>query len=432
MPTPVTLRQPRLTVLHVIRRAIMTLVYIQVWDQAASMTFFTLLSIAPLLVSLVSIISLTGVEDSVLRGVAEVATVLFPAVDPDALTRSLHGLTPDGGTVVGVVLGSIGTLIAASNAVAAFHRSMHRIYDTREGRQFLPFRAIVFFETIVLLLAIAAAFLMITVGGELALLLGDFLGLDRAVVAAWDVLRWPLLLFVLALYVNIAYYRGPNVHLPRFGLMSAGSLVSTVGLFAMAVLLGWLTTISNDFNDLLGTLNGVLILLVLAWFANIVLIAGAALDAELLRARQLAIGLKAWDRIDLRPRNRWTLDFLQEDRQKAAKLGRIVASNAHDDEPRRLPRSLWLTEASSPLAITGSPEIRAKLLAAADEDRSRETEGDGTGASAQEFREALVRSWSDLRSATSRVVRLGRSGGGSTRAEPVAQDDDEGPESADR
>lgn len=431
MPTPVTLQQPRLTVLHVIRRAIMKLIYIQVWDQAASMTFFTLLSIAPLLVSLVSIISLTGVEDSVLRGISDVATVLFPAVDPGALTRSLHGLTPDGGTVAGVVLGSIGTLIAASNAVAAFHRSMHRIYDTREGRQFLPFRTIVFFETIILLVAIAAAFLMITVGGELALLLGDVLGLDRAVVIAWDVLRWPLLLFVLALYVNVAYYIGPNVHLPRFGLMSPGSLVSTVGLFGMAVLLGWLTTISSDFNDLLGTLNGVLILLVLAWFANIVLIAGAALDAELLRARQLAIGLRAWERIDLRPRNRWTLDFLLDDRQKAGRLGKIVASSAQDEQPRRLPRSLWLTEATSPLAITGTPEIRAKLLAAADEDRAREAEGDSPGASAQEFRVALVRSWSDLRSTTSRVVQLGRPGGGSTRGDLAAQHDDE-PEPTDR
>ena len=57
-----TLQQPRLTVLHVIRRAVMKLIYIQVWDQAASMTFFLLLSIAPLLISLVSIINLLGLE----------------------------------------------------------------------------------------------------------------------------------------------------------------------------------------------------------------------------------------------------------------------------------------------------------------------------------------------------------------------------------
>ena len=51
MTRSVTLQQPRLTVLHVIRRAVMKLIYIQVWDQAASMTFFLLLSIAPLLIS---------------------------------------------------------------------------------------------------------------------------------------------------------------------------------------------------------------------------------------------------------------------------------------------------------------------------------------------------------------------------------------------
>lgn len=449
MPTPSTLQQPRLTILHVIRRAVMTLIYIQVWDQAASMTFFLLLSIVPLLVSLVSLITLVGLEESVVRGAVDLIVVLFPAIDPAALAQSLHGLTPDGGSVVGVVLGSIGTLIAASNAVASFHRAMHRIYDTREGRQFLPFRTIVLFETIVLLVAVAAAALMITVGGELALRLGDALGLDRSVVLVWDVLRWPLLLFVLALYVNVAYHRGPNAQLPRFGIMSAGSLVSVIGLFAMAVLVSWLTSISGSVDALLGTLNGVLILLVLAWFAHIVLIAGAALDAELLRARQLAIGLRAWDRIDLRPRNRWTLDFLREDREMAGKLGRLVAQSAVDGQPRRVPRSLWLAEASSPLTITGSPEIRQTLLAAADEDRARETDEGSGDTSTQAFREALVRSWSDLRSSTSRAAHhlpSGRSGstalsallrgrssatGSSPLESPDAQNDDGPPASQD-
>ena len=336
----------------------MKLIYIQVWDQAASMTFFLLLSIAPLLISLVSIINLLGLEESVLRGIVDLVSVLFPPVDPAALTDALHSLNPDGGTVAGAILGFIGTLIAASNSVAAFHRSMHRIYDTREGRQFLPFRTIVFFETIALLVAVAAAALLITVGGDMAAALGEALGFDETVVAAWNLLRWPLLLFVLVVYVNVAYHMGPNVELPRFGIMSAGSLVSVGALFAMAVLLGWLSSLAGTVDALLGTLNGVTILLVLAWFASIVLIAGAALDAELLRARQLAIGLRAWDRIDLRPRNRWTLDFLREDRRMAGKLGRIVADSALDDLPRRLPRSLWLTEADSPFAVTGTPAVR--------------------------------------------------------------------------
>lgn len=414
MTRSVTLQQPRLTVLHVIRRAVMKLIYIQVWDQAASMTFFLLLSIAPLLVSLVSIINLLGLEQSVLRGIVDLVSVIFPPVDPDALAGSLHSLNPDGGTVAGAILGFIGTLIAASNAVAAFHRAMHRIYDTREGRQFLPFRTIVFFETIALLIAVAAVALMIAVGGDLAARLGEVLGFDQTVVDAWSLLRWPLLLFVLVVYVNVAYYMGPNVELPRFGIMSAGSLVSVAALFGMAVLLGWLTTIAGSVDVLLGTLNGVLILLVLAWFASIVLIAGAALDAELLRARQLAIGLRAWERIDLRPRNRWTLDFLRDDRQMASKLGRIVADSAVDNQVRRLPRSLWLAEADSPFAITGTPTMQQKLREAADEERAHETAGDGNDPSAQAFRAALVHSWDELRSATSRAVHRRPRASGST------------------
>ena len=152
-----------------------------------------------------------------------------------------------------------------------------------------------------------------------------------------------------------------------------------------------------------------LILLVLAWFASIVLIAGAALDAELLRARQLAIGLRAWDRIDLRPRNRRTLDFLREDRRMAGKLGRIVADSALDDQPRRLPRSLWLTEADSAFAVTGTPAMQERLRGAADEERAREASAEAEESSAQAFRVALVHSWDELRGATSRAVHRGGS-----------------------
>ena len=58
-----TYRRPRVTLFHVIRRTIMKLVDMQVWDVAGSMTFYSLLSVVPAAISVVSIVSLLGLQD---------------------------------------------------------------------------------------------------------------------------------------------------------------------------------------------------------------------------------------------------------------------------------------------------------------------------------------------------------------------------------
>ena len=47
-----------------------------------------------------------------------------------------------------------------SNGVAAFHRALHRVYDTREGRPFLWFRTIVFGETVLIVAVVLLAIIL--------------------------------------------------------------------------------------------------------------------------------------------------------------------------------------------------------------------------------------------------------------------------------
>src|SRR5690625_6323151 len=114
-------------------------------------------------------------------------------------------------------------MYSASNVVAAFHRAMNRIYDTREGRPFIYFRLVVFIETLVLLVASLALLVLIILGGDFSRRLGELLGLTEETIATWNVLKWPLILLVLIFLVSQAFYRGPNVHRPRYRIISARS-----------------------------------------------------------------------------------------------------------------------------------------------------------------------------------------------------------------
>src|SRR5699024_1368947 len=140
------------------------------------------------------------------------------------VANTLFGFVDTPGGLTAFILGLIGSLYSASNVVAAFHRAMNRIYDTREGRPLVYFRFVVFFETLVLLIASLALLVLIILGGDFSRRLGELLGLTEQTVATWNILKWPIILLVLIFLVSQAFYRGPNVHRPRYRVFSAGAV----------------------------------------------------------------------------------------------------------------------------------------------------------------------------------------------------------------
>lgn len=356
----VELSRPRLSVLHVLNRVRMRMLDIQVWDVAGTMTFYLLLSLFPGAVAVVSLMSLVGIEAETLTALSGLITEIFPTLDPRPYLGAIQAVSSTSGGLLGLLLGTAGSLLSASNGVAAFHRALHRVYDTREGRPFLWFRTIVFGETVLITSVVLLAIGMIITGGEASQRVGELVGIPRIAFAAWNFVKWPILLIILIIGVSLAYYLFPNVRLPRYRLMTLGSTLSVLVLFGTALLAGRLMAYATRFAEILTALNGLIAILLLMWIANIVVVSGAALDAEFLRARQIASGLDAWHHIELAPHATHTLDFLAADATEAEKVGRLVAEAARSGEPLHQPRSPWIVDARNPLAV--NPPSRDRLV----------------------------------------------------------------------
>lgn len=333
---------------------------IQVWDVAAAMTFFGVLALLPTLVALVSVVSLLGLREETAETAAVLVVELWPSLDAGTVQGWILGLGGQPAGTGGLVLGTAGAVFSASGAVAAFHRAMHRIHDTREGRGLIPFRFAVVVETLVLLVGIALVLVLVLLGGDLAVRAGRLLGVDAAAVETWDVAKWPLILVVIALAVTLAYYVGPNVRQPRYRPVTTGAVAVVALLFGATVLLGW---ISDRFGEyaVVGRLNSAIGVLVLAWAAGMVLVAGAAWDAEMLRARQLAAGLAAEDEIQLAPRHVRVLEQTERQAVLERRLGRAVRTAAASGRGLTLTRTALLAEDGS-LGAVGTAGRRPEEL----------------------------------------------------------------------
>lgn len=345
-----TYERPRVSLLYVLRRTGYKLLEIQVWDVAAAMTFFAVLALLPTMVALVSTVSLLGLREETVSTAAGLINEIWPALSVDAVQSTILALGGQATGTAAVVLGTLGALFSASGAVGAFHRAMHRIHDTREGRRFPAFRLAVFLETLALTTGAVVVLLLVVLGGDLSGRIGRTVGLTQEAVDLWNLAKWPVILAIIMVVVSAAYQLGPNVRQPRYRAFSPGAVATVLLLFGATALLGWVTANLSQ-TQLVGWITSAIGILMLAWVTVIVLLAGAAFDAELLRARQLAVGLDAADEIQLASRHTAVLEDLERMEQRQHRVGRIVSKSARTGEAAVVPRTRLLAESGSLFAV---------------------------------------------------------------------------------
>ncbi|WP_245173586.1 YihY/virulence factor BrkB family protein [Streptomyces aureus] len=256
-------------------------------DRAAALTYYGVMSLFPALLVVVSVLGVLGrtVTDRLLANVGDLA----PGPARDILRDAVTQLGQSGGT--GGVLAIVGLLAAlwsASGYVGAFIRASNAVYDLPEGRpvwKITPLRLVL---TVTLMLLLTGSAIIVVFTGPLAERAGTAIGLGDAVITAWSVVKWPVLLVLVELMIALLYWAAPNVSGRGFRWSSPGSVVATLIWLAASAGFAVYAAGFGSYNKTYGTLAGVIVFLVWLWLSNLAILLGLEFDAEL--ARQRAIG----------------------------------------------------------------------------------------------------------------------------------------------
>jgi membrane protein len=274
-------------------------------DWAATLTYYGILSIFPALIVFVSILGLIGapVTEPLLDNVGALA----PSEAKDILSKAIQELERGrGGAGILAIVSLAGALWAASAYVAAFTRASNVIWEVEEGRpvwKTLPLRVAL---TLVLLVLLAASALLVVFTGPLAERGGEVIGISGAAVTAWDIAKWPLLVFLVSLMLAILYYAAPNVRQPGFKWISPGAVVAVIVWILASVAFAVYVAAFGSYNKTYGSLGSVIVFLVWLWLTNVAVLFGAELNAELERRRQIETGQRPEQEPFLPPRDRPT------------------------------------------------------------------------------------------------------------------------------
>ena len=257
-------------------------------DLAAALTYYSILSIFPAILVVVSLVGLAGqsATDNLVKNVGSLA----PGAVRNLLVSSIRQLEGGtGGAGVVAVLSLAAAVWSASGYVGAFMRASNAIYDVPEGRPFwktVPLRIGVTLLTLVLL---SASVIAVVVSGPLARKVGDTLGFGSEAVTVWGIAKWPVLVVVVGFLFSLLYWASPNAK-RGFRWVTPGSALAIVLWLAASGLFALYVANFASYNKTYGSLAGIIIFLVWLWITNLAILLGAELDAELERSRAIAAG----------------------------------------------------------------------------------------------------------------------------------------------
>jgi len=301
-------------------------------DLAAALTYYSVLSIFPALLALVSLLGIFGQPEKTTGALLEIVQGFAPAETVEAVRAPVEQLSGSSAAGFTLVIGILTALWSASGYVGAFGRAMNRIYEVDEGRPFVKLRGTMLAVTIATVLIVVMLAAMLVLSGPVAESVGKALGLGDVVLTIWNIAKWPLIVLLVVAAIAILYYATPNVKQPKFRWMSLGSAIALVIFVLASLAFGFYVANFSSYNETYGTIGGVIISLLWLWILNMSLLFGAEFDAEMERGRQLQAGIEAEETIQLPPRDTKQSDKLQAREEEDIQRGRELRERSSADD----------------------------------------------------------------------------------------------------
>ncbi|MET9407602.1 YihY/virulence factor BrkB family protein [Streptomyces sp. NPDC002935] len=280
---PVRLRRygPRLPALwwQALRRTPVSMWNDDVSDWAAALTYYAILAILPAMLVMVIAFGLIS-PDTAEQFIAHV-TAYAPAQSGAELHQALGEMVRQRSAAwTLLVAGAASALWSASSYLAVCRRALHRMHGVADRRSAwrTAHRLVLTALALLGLLVVSALVLLLT--GPLAEAVGGVFGLDGTVAVAWGLLRWPLLMCLVALLVLVVFHTGPLPARRRRHSLPGGLLAALLWLGVSAGFALY-ASVLGAYSRLYGSLAGLVVFLVWLWLSNLALLAGAQFTAEL-------------------------------------------------------------------------------------------------------------------------------------------------------
>ena len=275
VPVPMTWR--RLGLVELLKRTAKEIQEDHLAAFAGNLTYKGLFALFPFFVFLLSLLGLFGAPD-LLENLVDRASGVLPQGAVNFLEDQVVGIAGEkaqGAFSVGAVVSILLALWGVSGAFRSVMEAMNVMYEIEEARPFWKQALISVFLSLGVAALLLFALVLVVFGPEIGGAVADVGGLGYVFQIAWNVVQWPVLLFLVVLAFALVYYYAPDVE-QHFRWISPGSIVAVVAwlLFSLAFSL----YVEFGSFDAYGSIAGIIILMLYIYYSAFIMLIGAQLN----------------------------------------------------------------------------------------------------------------------------------------------------------
>lgn len=322
---------PKGSILYILRRTLFRFTANGGTDMAAALTYFTVLSIFPALLAIVSLLGIFGQGEDSAAAILAFLKDNAPTQMYGILEDPIKQLTSGHGAGLVLLTGILSALWSASGYTGSFGRALNRVYGVREGRPGWLLKPINVLVTAVLIILVVLMILMMLLGVTVLDLVGQYVPetVDMELIKLiWLNGRWVLILLMAIGLITLLYAATPNVRRFKAWKLSAGAALALAGMGLGAF---GFTLYANNFskyNATYGLIGGVIVMLLFIWIMNNMLLFGAHLDAEIMLMRQIIAGEDDHGHLKIQPRQTSASRAMKARQERLMSAGRELQQQA--------------------------------------------------------------------------------------------------------
>jgi membrane protein len=266
-----------LTVVQLAGRTLRESVEDKLLSRSAELAYYFLLSLFPLLIFLLSLISfIPSTQQVIINSLSglmptEASEVVHTWIENVFRTRSGSLLS----------FGIVFSLWAASTGMSALVDALNNAYEVQESRPFWKASILALGLTVVVCILIVGGASLIALGDHLAGQLSRLFG-DRFKV--WPAVRYLLGMTMMTIGLDGIYYLAPNLR-QRWKWITPGAVFAVLGFASLSYLFSLYLKVAPGFDLTYGSLGAVIALMLWLYFMGLIVLVGAEINSEIDKAR---------------------------------------------------------------------------------------------------------------------------------------------------
>lgn len=266
-----------------------------VFTNAAAMAYAWVFAVFPMMIFLMSLVPYLPkrFRDATPDYIADLmygSGMTYAIVGPVQETaKSLLTETHGGLLSFGLVL----TLYAASGGMNTTMAALDTALDIQDGRSFFIKRLMAMLLTIVLGVSFVIVMVLLPLGNAMTELLASYTHLLPNFLQEWvttktvifsTIVRYVIGLTIMQLMIGVLYQFGPSRR-QRVRFFTPGSIFTALGWIATGIALRFYFENFNTYSKTYGTVAGMVIMLMVFYLDAAIILVGAELDNEVMKAR---------------------------------------------------------------------------------------------------------------------------------------------------